>query len=131
MGVLSAVVVRLMAYETRKSHVQYKIKAVWYRRRIGADMSRLVYEDTPAGILWCRYMGEFTASNQDYGGAFGGDQTIVMVRTWDTTEGLNPKDRIVMRGKTYIVDSIRRTPEMMSMDDRRPAVKSDISLRGA
>lgn len=127
-------------YELRESHIGFNTKCLVYKAKQTADSSRLVYEDTPFCVLWCKYAGEFQSNDVQIGSSFIGSTTTVALRTWDNTADIKQemnryggmvRFKVVMDGQSYIITSINTSFGRKNEFDRFPPVMSTIFMRGA
>lgn len=104
----------------------------WYRQdRNNIDRSRIVYESAPASTFMAKVVREFQSDGNEIGGNFYVDGTTVVVATYDSTEGMKVNDRVVMEGRTFLVQSVSRMPyrpNTLYCDD--PVIRTTITMTG-
>lgn len=83
----------------------------WYQRNEKAtrDLSKIVFNDKPSAVFYAKEANSATYQKQDLGGVFLADESIVMIETNDTLDGIKGGDKVKFRGNLWMVTSVQQT----------------------
>lgn len=83
----------------------------WYQRNEKAtkDLAKIVFNDKPSAIFYAKEANSATYQKQDLGGVFLADESIVMIETNDTLNGIKGGDKVKFRGVLWMVTSVQQT----------------------